>query len=550
MNQKRHRLVAFIISMVLAQIAVNVPVWSISGQAVPSRLYLAVLSGVAVIFFPLVARYFGDRAARDDAGGREGSPYLEVLLIATVYTLAEPFISIFVPLGRHVGSNQFSWTTLTVGLIVVLGLSALTAVYVSDAYDTSRALELLSRLFRQPLSPEFGVPGPDLSERDFAEAVPREYPRTRSRDARRDEGPKDRRRGELDATLARGTAWAEGLLTVSDEIRRGPTPEMTTVGFVQLRRQGIQLAVINYFRPRRLLLAWFLMPRRVQFEGVTFPVVARPWLPVQHRADAPGKRRRTLWTLRGTADAAPADLDRVESADRRKAEPADREKEDRTFRPALRPRTHVPDRRRTAIDGHCWVAVGGDPERCGVVTALHTVVPADSAIDDHVSIATSRTRINGILRQVSKELDTALIELSDTPRPRLAAAAPSPEARFGRIRLCAGHHDIDGLVIELAKVADGAQLRNAVGSPMTSAHVFLNVSGAKGDSGCLVLDMGDGEEESGAPYLMYQWVLQLSRTQQGAGVLLHQIASDWEVSTQFNRSPGLPSGSAIPEVGA
>ena len=104
--------------------------------------------------------------------------------------------------------------------------------------------------------------------------------------------------------MARGTAWAEGLLATAnaaDPTPAMPTPVITSVGFVQSRDNRAKLAVIHYFRPRQLFKALRTMPKSVPFAGESFLVVARPGS--QYRTAAPRRqhRSRTRAGATGTA---------------------------------------------------------------------------------------------------------------------------------------------------------------------------------------------------------------------------------------------------------
>jgi hypothetical protein len=68
--------------MILAQAAVNIPIWSVSGRLVSSLVYLAIISGVSIAIFAVAA-------ARDGQAGKEGSGYLWIVFTAFLYTVAE-----------------------------------------------------------------------------------------------------------------------------------------------------------------------------------------------------------------------------------------------------------------------------------------------------------------------------------------------------------------------------------------------------------------------------------------------------------------------------
>ncbi len=220
-------------------------------------------------------------AARVSDVQNEGPAYLRSLSVAFLYTVGEAVLIAILPLGRQGGSRQFQWVGLIVIIVLVAVLfivAALAAISFSDTYNTSYFLDIISGLvsFRQRLSPGFGLIGGEFGQADIRNAVPSTYPRG---------GPPESRRSGSEEDSARGNAWAQGLRIenkLSRPRRWAPTPAVTSVGFVRLRRAGAKLAVINYFETRRLFQAWLRMPRKIEFSGQSFPVVARPWLPVYH----------------------------------------------------------------------------------------------------------------------------------------------------------------------------------------------------------------------------------------------------------------------------
>jgi hypothetical protein len=305
----------------------------------------------------------------------------------------------------------------------------------------------------------------------------------------------------LTEDVARGTAWAEGLLATAnaaDSTPGMPTPVMTSVGFVQWRDNRARLAVIHYFRPRQLFKALRTMPKSVLFAGESFLVIARPWQPVPHRS----------------------------------------------------PPSTAPKQYPRGSDGHCWVTFGEEGERYGVVTADHVLIPENAPIDSKARAETSRTRTAGTVRKRSAIMDAALVEMNDDPRPDLAPAPHSRVVGFKPIRLCASRGPVNGSVIELLGFIGGDFTKNPGGEPELRALMGLNVSGHKGDSGCLVLDREFEDSGVVAPYLMYLGVIQLADRQAGRGLFLDQVACQWRVNFQFNVPPappaaGLASGNAV-----
>ena len=478
---ERRRFWTLVLYLGAAQAAINIPVWAAAGQTFVSHIYLALISAASITVFAVIAR--------TSHAGAEASSYVQFLLTEFLYTVGVAVIFIVIsPAGGPVAG-------LAAGLAAAAALLAVTATY--DLAARSYLLDFISRrIFRQRLSPGFGLPGSDFGEADIREAIPSAYPPPAARgdepSPRSEPGHPDERRGprsdELTEDVARGTAWAEGLLataSAADPTPGMPTPVMTSVGFVQSRDNRAKLAVIHYFRPRRLFKALRTMPKSVPFAGESFLVVARPWQPVPHRGPSP---------------AAP--------------------KQD--------PR---------GSDGHCWVTFGEEGERYGVVSADHVLVPENAPIASKVRAETSRTETAGTVRERSAIMDAALIEMNDDPRPDLAPAPHSRVVGFKPIRLCASRGPVNGSVIELLGFIGGDFTKDPGGEPELRALMGLNVSGHKGDSGCLVLDREFEDGGVVAPYLMYLGVIQLADRQAGRGLFLDQVACQWRVNFQFNLPP-------------
>jgi hypothetical protein len=490
MSARRRQFLILALSMIAAQVVVNVPVWSVTGRAVSSHILIAMISAVVTVVLIRAA-------ARSSAAGE--SLYFRLLLLSFLGTTAEVVIFDLVPFGGPGGSLA----GLVGRLILTTALFMITAVFVADIADLSWVLDVLSRLvFRQRLSPGFGVVGGNFRATDIQSAVPSGYPPSepvRPRpDLRRDpeESQPDGRTGDL----ARGNAWAEGLLAANSRRRPrriAPTPVMTVVGFVR-RRRGVKLAIINYFTAGSLLRALITMPRRVVFAGEPFPVVSRPWLTVQH---------------------GPARHGRV--------------------------RHDVPDGEGVMPDGHCWVTFGEEGERHGVVTALHVIAEPNPEIGSKVSTDTLRSEITGDLYKKDEIRDAAIIEILE-PMPEMAAESHSRVPGLTSVCLCDGRGHKDGLITALNAFARGdARPESPRARPLEPIFMMFNVVGGVGDSGCLVLDTASG---GAAPYLIYLHVTQQGREQEGVGIFLGQIASQWKFDTNIRfRPPGDPTDGASRE---
>jgi hypothetical protein len=342
----------------------------------------------------------------------------------------------------------------------------------------SNVLDLVGRrVLRTAVSPGFGLVGKRLSDTEIRNAFPSGYPPEGRGDHREDTG--------LSADSARRAAWAETLQRANGSKRsreRAPRPFVTTIGLVRLRRQGVKLAVVNYFRPRHLLRAWLSSDSTIKVAGEMFPIVARPWLPVRHS---------------GTK----------------------------------------------AIDGHCWVTFGKEPARCGVVTARHVIQPGNFEVGAAVDIETSRSAIKGKLRQSSVIMDAALIEVNDADKPDLIPTPCTDIIGFKPVRMATGsHHDygpVEGRITGLPGLFNnGIYLRQPGNEPVMPAIMTFNIYGRHGDSGCLVLDIEGEEHGYTAPYLIYQGVINLGRGKEGYGLFLGQVVAQWSVTIHSSASSG------------
>lgn len=456
--------------MVLAQGAVDAFAWRVSGRPVSWLAYFVAASSVLIAFFAVIAVI---SAAHAREARKDGFAYLQILLISFLFAAAEAVVIGLSPLARQARPHQFQWTgpflllVIAVALLLVVAFIFGARYYASDYYTTLFLLDILARL-RQPSMPEFGAVGRDISARQIRAAVPPDYPYGEPR------GP---RPIGLAGVFDRADEWSHGLFAARSRgrPRRGvPTPVMTAVGFVLLRGAGTQLAVIDYFRPRRFIWALLTMPRKTEYAGRTFPVVLRPWLPEEPIEDVAG-------------------------------------------------------------DGHCWVTFGENAERYGVVTAKSVLDKPYSRTGIDVSTRASRTEISGTVRAVSDKMRATLIEVNSRPRPRLILAPHRKEAGFGLIRLYTSRGPVDGFITGLTKCSlGGFRADNPKDEPVAAALMSFNVVGEKGDLGSPVLDIKPEQDRDPAPYLMYLDDVRLGSTREGLGVLLEQISYHWQINTQFN----------------
>ena len=164
-----------------------------------SHIYLALISAASIAVFAVIAR--------TSHAGAEASSYVQFLLTEFLYTVGVAvFFIVISPSGG-----------LAAGLAAAAALLAVTATY--DLAARSYLLDLISRrIFRQRLSPGFGLPGSDFGEADIREAIPSAYPppaahggepSPRSEPGQSDE-PRGPRSDELTEDVARGTAWGKG----------------------------------------------------------------------------------------------------------------------------------------------------------------------------------------------------------------------------------------------------------------------------------------------------------------------------------------------------
>jgi hypothetical protein len=480
-RQRRHRFGVLVFSMVLAQAVADVLFWLGSGWPVSRLVYITVASGFLVVIFTGIANASATRASR---AYKDGLAYLLILLTSFLCTAAEVIIITVSPFGGQEGSNRFHWTGSTIGfgiaaLLIIVAAFIFATAFLSDARAISYFQDIVARrLFRQRTSRGWGALDREPSATVIESAIPREYPNGESREPRLT--------GSAGA-FARGTAWAEGLLTENDSRGRSqegaPVPVLTEVGFVRLRREDVKLAVINYYPPALLFRALRTMPRKTGFADRVFWVVARPWLPVEQGGDVAG-------------------------------------------------------------DGHCWVTFGEDPERYGVVTASRAIAEPSPMTGNDVSTRTSRTEISGTVREESGIMKAALIEINRMPRPRLVSAPHTRKAGFGPVRLCIGRDQFNGFVTGLTECSQGGfYAKNPQDKPSAAALVSFtvfserHVFSGRGDSGSLVLDVKNEKKDGDvAPYLIYLGTNLLGPLQECYGVLLEQLSHHWQINTQFNEA--------------
>jgi hypothetical protein len=147
---ERRRFWTLVVYLGAAQAAVNIPVWSAVGQTFVSHIYLALISTASIAVFAVIAR--------TSHAGAKGSSYVQFLLTEFLYTVGVAVIFIVIsPAGGPV-------VGLAAGLAAAVALLVVTAT--DDLAARSYLLDLISRrIFRQRLSPGFGLPGSRLRRR-------------------------------------------------------------------------------------------------------------------------------------------------------------------------------------------------------------------------------------------------------------------------------------------------------------------------------------------------------------------------------------------------
>jgi hypothetical protein len=472
MGQPHHPAGVLTLTITAAQAAADIFLWRVSGWPTSRLVTFTVLSGLLVAIF---ARYAVTLAAHASRAGKDGFAYLRILFISFLCTAIETIIITVSPLGRQAGSNQFDWTSSAVGIWLTVALVTVAAFIFTAAYVSD---DYTSSFFQayvlEILARHYSrqrLPAGFASPGPGLSAT--EIERVLPEGYPRGESREPQPTGPA-GNFVRVTAWSQALLAANSRTRPRngtPTPVVTAAGLVRLNPDDLNLAVIKYFRPRDLLRALRTMPREIRVEDQNFPVIYRPWLPVGQGGD-----------------------------------------------------------------GHCWVTFGEDAERYGIVTAKSAITEQNSATKNHVTTRSLRTVVSGRIRKVNDIMESALIEVNEKPRPRLVPAPHKRDAEIGPVRLCAGPDQVDGDVIALSECSEGGfYARNPEDEPVAPAVVLLNVFGGKGDSGALVLKIGDEQEErGGAPYLMYLGITQLGRAQEGYAILLEQISHHWKINTQFN----------------
>jgi hypothetical protein len=469
-SRGRHRFMVLVVSMILAQGAVDVLVSYVSGRRASWLVYFVAASGVWVAILAGLARI---SAARAREARKDGLAYLQILLISFLCTAAEAVVISLSPLATQARPHQFRWTgsililVLAVALIMIVAFAFVARYYASEVYTALFLLDILSRL-RQPLLPDFGAVGGNISAREIRAAVPPDYPRGEPR------GP---RPTGLAGDLDRATEWGEGLLTVSsrDRPRTGaPAPVMTAVGFVLLRGGGTELAVIDYFRPRSFVWALLTMPRKTEFAGRTFRVVLRPWLPEEPGGDTAGDGH--CWVTFG------------EDAERYGVVTA-----------------------KSVVD-QPHSTTGSDVSTRASRTKISGTVHAESNTMRATLIElNSRPRPRLIPAPHRKRAGFGLIRLYTGRGPVDGFITGLTNCSLG-----------------------GFYASDPQAEPAAAALISFNVVGEKGDYGSLVLDIKAEQDGDPAPYLMYLDNVRLGGAQEGLGVLLEQISYHWQINTQFN----------------
>src|ERR1700683_2095298 len=352
-----------VLTIILGQVVVAILQWRSLGWPDARWIHFSAATGSFLII--LTGAAIGVRFARAKKPGKGGIGYLQILTISLIGTMTEAVYLTIPTLGKQNGSQESPWTALFAAVAIVAALlvvmayiSAATYISVSDSHTASHVLNFMATwLFWQRLSPGLGTL---TSTEGIEEAVPPGYPRD-YQGYRQADG--------ATGHLVRWTAWAEQALAGFGTIRRrrwAPAPAMTEAGFVQLRGQRIELAVINYYRPALLLRALSMMPRRVRLAGRDFRVAARPWLQAELCGDVVG-------------------------------------------------------------DGHCWVK-SDKGERHGVVTARRALDRATSDAGDRARTVASRPEISGPISMTSDIMEVALIEVNSQPMEGLVAAPRAEKA--------------------------------------------------------------------------------------------------------------------------
>ena len=383
-----------------------------------------------------------------------------VIMVQLVITIA-----IWIILG-----HRSAWiTVLVLCEVTALVIGAFTVREVIY----SNALDVIGRgIVQVPLGPGFGFVGKRLNDAEIRDAFPARFPSGERGTPALSSAP--------DEDLERERAWTEELRNAYGSTQpeeEAPRPLVTTIGLVRLKDRKVKLAVVNYFQPRHLLRAWRDSGSAIRVAGETFPIVARPWLPVRHDGTFPN-------------------------------------------------------------DGHCWVAFGAESGRCGVVTALHVIPPGEREVGSSVAVATSRSAINGTLRAISEIMDAALIEVDEADAPKLISTPHVEVVGFKPVEIVTGARYVNvrlkGKITGMPGFFDGGiYSRQPGGEPLMPATMTFNAHARHGDSGCLVLDLEGEPRGYTAPYLIYQGVVPLGHGMaEGYGLFLDQVAAQWAVRVQ------------------
>jgi hypothetical protein len=288
-------------------------------------------------------------------------------------------------------------------------------------------------------------------------------------------------KGEKDVARDRATAWG---IALSEADRLGPVLAhtrgvLTSYGFARIGER-VHLAVIRYLPARTRLNRRDVAP--VTVDGHDFPVVLRPWSPEGH----------------GPGHGGP---------------------------------------------GTCWVSFpsSSGARRRGLLTTLHSILPADASPGTPVRTDVLRDEPSGVLHARSETMDAALIDLGEEDASR-SGTSVSDVVGYKPVRLLSsskGPVDLD--VLAFTGIVGGT-ISGVLGQqPLAPVVLFFADLLEHGDSGCLGLDREpERYGAAAAPYLMY-----LGRTNvefggyAGFGVLIEQARRVWgfDLCLQDDRQP-------------
>jgi len=317
------------------------------------------------------------------------------------------------------------------------------------------------------LGPGLGFVTERLHDLDLSGALPRDFPPHdlvggRAAALANDSGPTE--------ILRRANAWAGALEHHLHEVAVKRVPRgtvLTTYGFVWIRG-AIRLSVVHYLP---LMTAFAARPQKaIRLGNWEFPVVIRPWLPVQHRG-------------------------------------------------------------LSAYDGNCWVKFVDDSgqRRPGVLTALHALEPRDAGLGIAVSVDVGRPVPPGVLRCSSAKMDAAVVEIEEHEWGSKVRAPHSTVVGYKPVRLMS-RRPVDADVVEHSGLM-GATIPGQAGQePLNAAYLILNGWAEPGDSGCLIVDLEFTRRGHTPPYLLYLGVTGLKiGGKAGYGLLIEQANKVWDL---------------------